>query len=123
VRCVHQPVPNVMRWELFGWHHLPEPHDLARTIEQAQIGPLGDNLREPSRVRHLSDTCVEVTHRLRAREALNGHSLNEINDSFKKLMSVRWGSGKVAYVCIHVIPHKATDTKAANSSAPYVGPS
>ena len=30
---------------------------------------------------------------------------------------------KIAYVCMHVVPHKATATKAANSSAPYVGPS
>ena len=47
-----------MKWELFGWDHLPEPHDLARMIEQAQIGRLGDTLREPLGVRHLSDTCI-----------------------------------------------------------------
>ena len=38
VRCVHQPVnvPNVMKWGLFNWDHLPEPHDLVWTIEQGR---------------------------------------------------------------------------------------
>lgn len=92
MQCIHQPAPNVMKWEHSPCNHLPEPQDLVWTIEPDCTDTTNrettyESLQWQWILRPIPADGLYVSPCI-AEASMNGYSLNKIYNSFECVVSV-----------------------------------